>query len=354
MNDLDGFYKSLPYPEFKKFRRDQVKKSLDRLLKYVYTETNKHDINITKCEDLIGKEMNNLMERKYLKNAGTSFGIFLAGIKELITPYIDEAESLSRQNLTQSSPAGTSRLQRADQNRSQLGASRSQLGASRLQFGPSQSQLERSQREENRSQLGTSRSQIERTQHEEEDEEEESDLGPIFMENLRKQFFALVPNLRQDITEDSDYVYEDIVPYDETELSLKIMFDDPAFDDVSQKTLEKMYERLKLGTYVTPANQSAKMAQVERRMREKLQEIRDFYHVKRDKSLNLAQSDLPEALNLPIHEKIQPGLLQMLKRIIGSQIILNSVESKPDMIKILEIFLDRCEFIDNKICQGEF
>lgn len=89
LNDLEAFYKTLPFPELKKFDRQQVEKSLDHLLHQVYEQTRRYELTNVKCKDLIGNEMKKLMEQKQLKNLNKSLGIFLHGIKELIEPYVE-------------------------------------------------------------------------------------------------------------------------------------------------------------------------------------------------------------------------------------------------------------------------
>lgn len=97
LNDLEAFYKSLPFPELKKFNRVQIEQSLDALLRTVYERTRRYDMTNLNCKDLIGNEMKKLMEQKQLKNINESLGVFLKGIKELIEPLLDEDNLAERE-----------------------------------------------------------------------------------------------------------------------------------------------------------------------------------------------------------------------------------------------------------------
>lgn len=98
MDDLQGFYQSLPYPELKKFDRKAVEKSLNNLLVFVYKETRNKDVNSMQCKKLIGNEMNKLIEGKHLRSLSMAMGIFVEGVKELIRPYLEDVE------MTQATP----------------------------------------------------------------------------------------------------------------------------------------------------------------------------------------------------------------------------------------------------------
>ncbi|XP_070491146.1 interaptin-like [Chironomus tepperi] len=113
LNDLEAFYKTLPYPEIQKFNREQIEKSLDRLLHQVYEQTRKYELTNVKCKDLIGNEMKKLMEQKHLKNLNASLGVFLRGIKELIESYIEPSDS------QQELPSIIQKPQQTTQNRGQ-------------------------------------------------------------------------------------------------------------------------------------------------------------------------------------------------------------------------------------------
>lgn len=72
-----------------------MEKSLHHLLKYVYDETRNKNLNSLQCKNLIGNEMNKLIEGKHLKSLGTAMGVFVEGVKELMRPYIEEMERAS-------------------------------------------------------------------------------------------------------------------------------------------------------------------------------------------------------------------------------------------------------------------
>lgn len=93
LDDLQSFYQSLPYPELQNFDRAHVEKSLNNLLTYIYNETRNKNLNSLQCRDLIGTEMNKLIEGKHLKSLSTALGVFVEGVKELIKPYIHDVES---------------------------------------------------------------------------------------------------------------------------------------------------------------------------------------------------------------------------------------------------------------------
>jgi hypothetical protein len=65
------------------------------LLNYVYNETHNKNLNSLQCKNLIGNEMNKLIEGKHLKSLGTAMGVFVEGVKELMRPYIEEMERTS-------------------------------------------------------------------------------------------------------------------------------------------------------------------------------------------------------------------------------------------------------------------
>lgn len=93
LNDLEIFYRSLPYPDLQKFNREKVEKSLRHLLSYIYDQTRNKDLSSKQCKDLIGTEMNKLIEGKHLKSLSTAMGVFVEGMKELIRPYVEEMEN---------------------------------------------------------------------------------------------------------------------------------------------------------------------------------------------------------------------------------------------------------------------
>lgn len=99
LNDLQSFYESLPHPGFKHFDRNQVEKSLHHLLTHVYGATRNKNLNSLQCKNLIGNEMNKLIEGKHLKSLSTAMGVFVEGVKDLLKPYIEEIEKAQESSI---------------------------------------------------------------------------------------------------------------------------------------------------------------------------------------------------------------------------------------------------------------
>lgn len=104
LTDLDQFYKSLPFEEFKKFSRKSLEMSLNKLLEFVHRETKDQDLSTIQCKSLIGEEMNKLIECKHLKDLSSAMGVFVEGARELLMPH------LKRMDQARSSSLGPSRL----------------------------------------------------------------------------------------------------------------------------------------------------------------------------------------------------------------------------------------------------
>ncbi|CAG9809562.1 unnamed protein product [Chironomus riparius] len=275
LNDLEAFYKTLPYPEIQKFNREQIEISLDRLLQQVYEQTKKYELTNIRCKDLIGNEMKKLMEQKHLKNLNASLGVFLQGIKELIGSYIQPSE------VQEELPSIIQKPQQTVQNRGQ------------------QSMLQR-----------------------------------LHESNIQR---ALHRTLMNETDESVEYP----------------SFNESLLQQVSLPELQSMYKKMLKGKYQMPnvqgtAHQAMMLEKIEQLLRQKAQL---GMAKQRDESFLREHGRLNNSFQFPIHERLAPSSINTFNRIIGSNEILDSVETTDEMLKVLDIVLECCETVDENICK---
>ncbi|KAG5673074.1 hypothetical protein PVAND_003149 [Polypedilum vanderplanki] len=291
LNDLDSFYKSMPYPEFQNFNRKQVEESLDRLLFHVYEETKRFDITNIKCKDLIGNELTKVMERKHLSKLNKSMGIFLQGVKELMEPYINELENEAEE--LQQSVKVSQQLQQSI-NVSNI--------TPRNIFG--QKSVKKS---------------------------------------LTKPKSHVASFLQKNKTRD------------ETEDSIEVPSfndDESLTSKMPVKELQALYRQIAAGNYRQPpmvgtARQVQNMDRVTSKLRTRAE--KDAL-LKRDKSLMRVQGDVDQTFEGSIIQSIAPTAMTIFKRIVGNNEKIKLMHVNNDVLKALDIVLELCEDVDMQIC----
>lgn len=133
LNDLDNFYKSLPFSEFKRFNRSSLITAFDKILKFVYEQTKDTDISTLKCKDMVGEEMKKLVACKHLEDLSKAMGVFVEGAKEILLPHLERVDRLRPTPRHISSRPRVSTVRRG---RVSLAPSRSRVGGQKISTAP--------------------------------------------------------------------------------------------------------------------------------------------------------------------------------------------------------------------------